>query len=111
MNMTLTEAAGLASLIHSDDRFIVIAIGRFLLMEELLQPGAIERPWAITAMPRDKPDQRVTLRSPEQWAEWRETVLEDLQPAVTAGPNKPAAEPAGPPSIKVTETEDQLLLF
>lgn len=123
--MNLTEAANLAALIHSDDRFVVIAIGRFLMIEELSRPGAIEHPWGLTVMPRDNPQRRVTLWGPEQWTEYRDLVLEEL--AIAAGgaraiataqilgvgqPSQAVQDTAdGPPVIKVTPTEDQLLLF
>jgi hypothetical protein len=126
--MNLTEACNLAALIHSDDRFLVIAIGRFLLIDELALAGADERPWGLTVMPRDMPTRRVTLWSPELWTEYRTLVLEEMAGPIVA---KPVDEPVGRPSqavaeqaperprkavlqpaaVKVSPTEEQILLF
>lgn len=106
MNMTLAQVTDLAATIHADDRFIVIAIGRFMLLEELVQPGASGRPWGLTVLPRDKPERRVTLWSPEQWTEYRDLVLEDVAAPATATQLTPQ-----PLVERATPTEDQLLLF
>ncbi len=108
--MTLAEASNLANEIHSDDRFVVIAIGRFRLLEELQGPGAAQIRWGISVMARDKPDGRATVWSPEQWTEFRTLALEldipkqSLQPTEQLPPSRPLA-------IKVTKTEEQFTLF
>jgi hypothetical protein len=116
MEMSLAAVTQLAAEINADDRFIVIAIGRFKLVEELTRQCADRMPWGVSVLPRDKPERRVTLWSPEQWTEYRDLVLEELAPAPPPQATAPvAAEPTASPgsvtAVRVTPTESQFLLF
>ena len=112
MEMSLAAVTVLAAEINADDRFIVIAIGRFKLVEELTRQCADRMPWGVSVLPRDKPERRVTLWSPEQWTEYRDLVLEELAAAPQApAAAQPAASPGSVTAVPVTPTESQFLLF
>ncbi len=77
MNMTMAEATELAMEIMRDRRVMVVAIGRFRLLEELVRDGAEELPWGVSVAARDNPGQRATVWSHELWRDFR-----DLLPGV-----------------------------
>ncbi len=105
MNMTMAEATELAMEIMQDRRVMVVAIGRFRLLEELVRDGAEELPWGVFGCGSDNPGQRATVWSHELWRDFRDLLPESTRKV------RPTKQAPVTPSVPVSETEQQFMLF
>lgn len=109
--MTLADAIELAELIEASEHWTVIAIGRFVLQEELQQAHqagyASKLPWAVSVMAIDDVNDRAKLQSIAEWREYsrREPCqLPPKKPLTAKVDRTPAPAPA-------KAADEQLLLF
>ena len=101
--LTMEQATRLAMEIDADTRFAVIAIGRFVLSEELGAGRSIDDlPWGVSLMARDNPKSRATIWSSADWDEYRLIQIENSLIASGAKHPKPITKPVH---------EEQLSLF
>ena len=107
MNMTLADAALLAAQINRDPLFEVVAIGRFVMIEDLMQRGD-DLPWGVSVLHRDQPETIGRVWSERDWNEFRHAALAPL-PKVLTEEQPPASPP--PDQRRDTQHRQQLSLF
>lgn len=108
--MQLADAAALAAEIEADDRFRVMAVGKFELLDAIVAANPNAYPWAVSAVAIADTTYRAVLRTRADWIEWR-----DLAPAPEPPP-RPAKkrEPVAIKSTAAVATEprpNQSFLF
>jgi hypothetical protein len=99
--MTLEEACELAKAIEGNSEFAVIAIGRFVMTDELTTESKKDLSWGISVVPlRDRTD-RAVIHKESEWVDFAKAVGKPVkQPAKDKQKSKP-----------VYEDEHQLELF
>jgi hypothetical protein len=97
--MTLKEACELAAAIEGNSDFAVIAIGRFVMMDQISVESKKHLPWGVSIVSlRDRGDRIVAFKESD-WIDF----------AKALAPAKPAKEqPAGKPKPKYEEHQYEL---
>ncbi len=88
--MNLHEAATAASEIEADDRFAVVAIGRFELIRDVVAAHRDAYPWGLSVVSRIDPNYKAVLRTREELAEF---VLLAPQPQPKPTRSSPSSSP------------------
>lgn len=109
--MTLQEAMQLASEVEYSGHHLVVAVGRFMLIDELVRhqdPSTL--PWCVSAIARrpqpTEPNQPHVLRTRADWHElvaWAESVAD----RTSAQPTPPAVAPSPQPT-KAQRRDDHI---
>lgn len=101
--MNLTEASALAVEIESDERFAVIAIGRFRMTSELIA-NAPDR-WGVSVIARDPDEYRGVLWDRDAWIEFRDVWISGK--AFLENASSPQSAPSDPPTAKPRNRDDR----
>lgn len=91
--MNLSEAHDAAIELEADDRFAVVAIGRFELIANLVTAHADAYPWGVSVVSRVDPTYRGVCRTRDELAEF---VLLAPQPTKPKPRSQPAAKLPAP---------------
>lgn len=98
--MTLGEAYELATIIHGNTDYAVLAIGRFLAID-LIRP---QSPWGVSIL-RHRDQSRIVVWSEADWRQLHVGQLAKLSPDSSVG-QLSKLSPSEPPAHK-----EQMLLF
>lgn len=102
--MNLAEACELARVVNQNRRFMVLAVSRYELMEELAKLYVAGREsevsWAVTVACVDDIEYRDRLTSESQWRDY-----------AAGAPKASAAKPVPQPAAPATPQEKQFTLF
>ena len=89
--MTLKEACELAQAIEGNGQFAVIAIGRFVMTDELSSLSKQTLPWSVSVVSLSDRNDRTVIREESEWIAFAKGVSQShtTEPVVAATAKRP----------------------